>query len=384
MTFRIAVAGALPLDLARLKKVAARLGVERTRSVGTRSALHRINRALGESMASGDADKRSALAQAMVEADASLPARIRNHAGPGGIAIDLLRQDGCLDLGQRLDREQAAEVKKYLESKPLRLGPVPQHWNTQVASLDDVPRGANFACYDRLDLWSSPHLLELVSGDDLLDLAQSYLGCTPTLCSFNAYWALSERPADPKLQAFHRELDDGRSLAIFVLLTPVEDLEDGAHFYVETSHDLACLEAGLRADGVGTKLDYLLVGPFVAPMAMRLFGRNARRFKGPAGAAFCIDGFGLNRSVVPRSRPKLLLEFRFGTFFNEYVYDVKLGAGTAAARAVRGWLPRFLRGGASFSQDRREQRSEILRRIPSTPRHKYFFRYMIDELSLEV
>jgi hypothetical protein len=382
---RTAGSEALSLDLSRLKQIASRLGCEEAGGFGTREKLRRINRALGGRLANGGADERSTSAQVVVEADSSLPVEIRTPNSAVDIdEVDRLRRDGCLDLGQGLSSAQASEVERHLRPKPLFIGHAPRRSDGQVPSIDDVPRDRNFACYDYLDLWSSPHLLEFASQDRMLDLVQGYLGCTPTLCSLNAYWALPERSADSELQAFHRDLDDYRSLVVFTLLTPVEVPEEGGHFYVEKSHDPALLEASLRAEEVGTKLDYLLAGPFVAPMTMRLFGRSARRFKGPAGASLCADGFGLHRSVVPRSRPKLLLELRFGTFFNERVYDLRLSSESGARRAIRRVLSPLLRVGSVFDQTRREQAREILRRLPDTPRHRYVFRYMLRELSAEL
>jgi hypothetical protein len=382
---RISGSKTLSLDLSRLKGVAARLGCEKAGGFGTSEQLRRINRALGKRLADGSADERATSAQALIEADASLPAAIRTQNNSAEIAeVDRLRHDGCLNLGQRLGSGQTSEVERYLRSKPLLVNHAPHRSDGQAASTDDVPHDRNFACYDYLDLWSSPHLLEFASQDGLLDLVQGYLGCTPTLCSFNAYWSLPERSADTELQAFHRDLDDYRSLVIFTLLTPVEVPEEGAHFYVKKSHDPTLLEASLRAEGVGTKLDYLLTGPFVASMTTRLFGRSAHRFFGPAGTSLCADGFGLHRSVVPRSRPKLLLEIRFGTFFNENVYDLKLNGDSDARSPIRRTLPPLLRVGGLFDQNRRRQAREILARIPATPRHQYIFRYMIRELSAEV
>jgi hypothetical protein len=372
----------LSLDLSRLESVAARLGLETAGGFGTRDRLKRINKALGERLAGGDADTRSALAQAVADADASLPAAVRMASKPVKSAeIDHLRQDGCLDLGRRLGTEQAAATEKHLLSRPLRIARRPHHWEPQVPSLGDLPRTVNFGCYDYLDLWSSPHLMELACQDDLLDLVQAYLGCTPTLCSLNAYWAQPERPADPEVQAFHRDLGDGRSLAVLSLLTPVEMPEEGGHFYVQTSHEPERLEASLRAEGVGIKLEYLMAGTFVGPMSMRLFSRSARRFIGPAGTTLCVDPFGLHRSIAPRSRPKLLLELRFGTFFNERLYDLELGRRNDVRRALRKVL---IPVGAVVDPIRSRQARAVLRRIPATPRHRYIFRYMIHELSAEL
>jgi hypothetical protein len=244
-----------------------------------------------------------------------------------------------------------------------------------------VPGDKNFACYAYLDLWSGPHVVELATQDRILDLAQAYLGCAPTLYSLNACWALPERLADPQFQAFHREVDDCRSLAIFILLTSVDAPEEGARHYVETSHDVPKLEASLRAEGVGTRIDYLLTGPFVAPMTMRLFGRTARRFPGPAGSALCIDPYGLHRTTVPRSRPQLLLELRFGTFFNERIFDMELVGDRGLQRTVRKALAPNFQLGAGFSRSRREQARRILQRIPASARHRYALRYLIQALS---
>ncbi len=112
-------------------------------------------------------------------------------------------------------------------------------------------------------------------------------------------------------------------------LTPVWKPEEGAHYYVETSHDVKMFERSLNARGVaGADIESLSgrIGEVIAPVAMRLFEHSARRFDGPAGQSFCGDGYGLHRAVVPRSRPRLLLWFRFGNFYNETMYSYRCAA----------------------------------------------------------
>jgi hypothetical protein len=375
----------LSLDLSRLKKVAEQLGRGARGGFGRREQLRRINRDLGEWLVAGGPSARSVMTQSVGEADALLPVETKRTNGPVGAAeVDQLRQMGCLDLGEMLSAEQAAEVVARLASKPLLIGHDPGRFQGEATSLASLPRDMNYACHGYLDLWSSPHVLEFASQGRLLDLAQAYLGCTPTLSALNAYWSLPERLPEPVLQAFHRDLDDCRSLTIFTFLTPVDMPEEGAHFYVEKSHDPALLEQSLRADGVGTKVDYLLAGPFVAQMTMRLFHRRARRFHGPAGSSLCVDAYGLQRSVVPRSKPRLLLELRFGTFFNEQVYDMKLNRDGDERRMVRRFEAALRRLGGAFDRARQEQARSALQRIPATARHRYVFRYMIEELLAEL
>jgi hypothetical protein len=367
---RIDPAAGLRLDLSRLKRVAASLGYELPRHLMRRERLRLINHDLGERLARCPPDGRAAVAKAFADADAALPARIRQPHGDGAIDAEPLGQKGCLDLGALLGADQSGDIVRHLAARPLLLGRAPQRPDGEVAALEAVPRDRNYACYRPLDLWQSPHLLELATGDRLLDLAEAYLGCAPTLCSLNAFWALPDRPAEPRREAFHRDFEDFRSLAIFVLLTPVEAETEGGHHYVEGSHDLALLEAALRADGIGTKMEYLIAGTFVGPMGLRLFHRSARRFHGPAGAAFGIDPYGLHRSVGPRWQPQLLLELRFGTFFNEPLFDMRLSRETG----LRGVMRRLM------SPDR-EPASRILQRIPATPRHQFVFRHMIRALA---
>jgi hypothetical protein len=320
------------------------------------------------------------MARAFAAADVVLPADISSVHGPVDATMrEQLRDWGCCDLGRLLSSSQVDDVRKHLETRPPLVGRAPRQRAKPAASLEYVPRDENYACYSYLDLWSSPHVLELATQDRLLDLVQTYLDCTPTLCSLNAFWALPERKADPQYQTFHRDLEDCRSLTVFTLLTPVEVPEEGAYVHVDGSHDVPMLEASLRAEGVRTNVDYLMAGTFVAPLTTRLFHRTARRFYGPAGASLCADTFALNRWLVPRSRPQLVLEMRFGTFFNELAYDMTLG------RNDRRGLRRVIgRVATAFNRSRARRLRGILQRIPATPRHRYIFRYFTQALAAEL
>jgi hypothetical protein len=373
-------AAAPALDLSRLRRGTASLGYRSWPGLDKAKQVQRINRELGERLASCPASERVAVAQALSKADVALPVEIRRpHGDVEAVDLERLRQAGCLDLGPLLTADQTGDIREHLASRPLLVGRTPACSAGPAASLEAVPSDKHYACYGHLDLWSSPHLLEVASQDRILDLAQAYLGSTPTLCAINAFWALPDRPADPERQGFHRDLEDFRSLALLTLLTPVDAREEGGHHYVEGSHDVAMLEASLRADGIGTRIDYLLEGPFIPSMSMRLFHRSARKFHGQAGATLCLDPYGLHRSVAPRLRPQLLLEMRFGTFFNEALFDMKLGPGRPQTSLLRRALAPLFGNGQSPGQGKYAR--QALQRIPATPRHCYVFRHMVRALS---
>jgi hypothetical protein len=381
MISRTGLAQMLSLDQARLNRVLAKLGPATYRSQRG-DKMRRLNLQVGERLAACSARERPAFAQAFAEADADLPVEISQPSSASEARqVEQLRKTGCAPLGRIFDAGQIKDILDYLRPKPVVIGAEPADSRERFAALKDVPRDKNYVCYDYLDLWSSPHLLEGATQARLLDLVQGYLGCTPTLDSVNAFWLLPNHPAHHHSQVFHRDEGDSRSLTIFTLLTPVETPEEGAHYYVEMSHDAGLLEAFLRADGVGTNVDYLSAGPFVGPMASRLFARTARRFDGAAGTSFCYDGYGLHRSVVPRSRPHLLLAFRFGTFFNEQAQSMRLSHDAPLRRVFRQVLAPLAR---AMRAGRYEQIEQISRRIPADLRHQYVFRYMVRALSAEI
>ena len=351
----------LQLDLMRLKKALSAMGevkfplkLRLSRS-GSADQLRQINSFLGNRLAKSDARSRWERSKAFVGADGVLPVEVR-AAGTQPAEASQMLDNGCAGLGQGLDGRQVDAILKHLGTKPLLLAHFPSLATGQVASIDQVPVDKNYACYDFLDLWSSPGLIQYAAQDKFLDLAQAYLGCTPTLYSINAFWSLPNRAPHKASQVFHRDWDDYRSVAFFTQLTPVDVPEDGAHYYVETSHDVHKFERTLREQGVDAEDMKALSTQderIIAPVAMKLFKHTARRFDGPAGQSFCTDGYGLHRAEVPQTRPRLLLWIRFGNFFNDAVYAMNPARVDPAAAA------------------------RVVKQIPTTRRHQYVFRHLI-------
>lgn len=354
----------LQLDLLRLKRTLSAMGevkfpmkLRLSRS-GSADQLRQINSFLGNRLAKSDARNRWERAKAFVGADGVLPADVR-AARTQPVEASQMLDSGCAGLGRLLNDQQIDAILGHLGTKPLLLAHFPSLATGQVPSIDQVPIDKNYACYDFLDLWSSPGLIQYAAQDKFLDLAQAYLGCTPTLYSINAFWSLPNRAPHKASQVFHRDWDDYRSVAFFTQLTAVDVPEDGAHYYVETSHDIHKFERTLREQGVDSEDIAALSSQderIIAPVAMKHFKHTARRFDGPAGQSFCTDGYGLHRAEVPQTRPRLLMWIRFGNFFNDTMYTMKPARVDPAVAA------------------------RLVEQIPKTPRHQYVFRHLIQTL----
>jgi hypothetical protein len=355
----------LSLDLSRLKRVLGILGIAEPsldlNRLGAIDQLHVLNRYLGDRLGSSSARERVIVARAFTKADDALPDGVtKNTALIGAAERDGVCETGCADLGRGLSTVQVEAIHDHLRSKSVLLAHDAHITTKKVASLSEVPDGSNYACYDYHDLWSSPHILELATSAKILGIAQDYLGCTPTLYSINAFWSLPNLKPHPYSQLFHRDWEDYRSLVVFTQLTPVEVPEDGAHYYVEGSHDPSIFQGRFQDHQLSPGDIEILSGrngPAIASMAEKLFQGSARRFDGPAGRSFCGDGYGLHRAVVPQTRPRLLLWMRFGTFYNQTMYKMPVRT------------------------DDHEVVQRILGRIPETERLQYVFRYLIDALS---
>jgi len=359
-----ALATAFELDFRRLLTVMPEVGRSSLRLrlgwESQRAKLRRENRSLGEFLASCDGYERSTVSRALIKASGGLPDALRDSsAATDGPMVEAMRERGSVSFGTLLEPDQISEIRRHLDTKSVLLGH-DAHVAKQAASLAAVPPDANYTCYDYLDLWSAPHILEIASRPDVLRLAEGYLGCVPTLYSINSFWSFPNRQPHKASQVFHRDWEDYRSLILFVLLTPVDEPEQGAHYYVEGSHEFERLEAKLDALKVDPEDRRCLLGRderTIAPAALRLFGQAARCYYGPAGTSFCADGFGFHRAVVPASKPRQLLWFRFGNFYNETMYSMPL------------------------RQARPETARQVLARIPDTERHRYIFRYLIEQLA---
>lgn len=195
--------------------------------------------------------------------------------------IEQLRTQGFAVMDSlTLSPREAAEVNAFLLSRPVYIDAhVPQTSRNLHGRDVTVPRAAASAsecvCVGTADAITAPHLFE--RGLGATDIAAAYLGRDPPVAfSMNAFWTRPGTAAvRTDIQAFHRDADDVRFLAMFFYLNDVLSDDDGPH-------DLE------GPDGI------------------------ARTVYGPAGTAFLADTSLPHRGRKPIARERGMAWYRWG------------------------------------------------------------------------
>jgi hypothetical protein len=251
--------------------------------------------------------------------------------------------EGIADLGVLIDPPAVAAMLAHLRAAPLYAAHVAAESDGVARGFDEIRRVSAYGSYARDDLFRCPHLIEIANDPRLLGAAEAYLGCPPTIYSFNAWWSFPQSgAAAPAAQHLHRDLDDLRFCTLFAYLTPVGPA-NGPHRYIRHAHDKARLAQALAARGwqpgdieaASTAL-FQRTGLETADLADALLGDLAMVWTGAAGAAVLADTYGLHMGVPPVEGERLMLWVRYGLGPNRYSFG---GGDGRHADGLRARLP---------------------------------------------
>jgi|GEM_PF-2052856 len=284
-----------------------------------------------------------------------------NYASELGEDFDtrVLNQDGFLNLGPVLSKEQAEEVVAHLRNRLCYAGHVPIYSDGIPRTIEECSKRAHYASYSLEDVLLAPHLLELALKPSLINSVAKYLGGTPTLYSIHAWWTFAQEGSVGVTHRFHRDLDDYRFLSAFVYLTDVAS-GDGPVEFIRGSHGVdvtnECLRAwqpiaGASGSGGGdaprsvlgklaralsrspfrSKPQSLLAEDLFPPASQNgysisidlnsLFRDRVITFVGPAGTAFLADTFALHRGTPPMAKDRLVCWIRYGVSENTIYHN---------------------------------------------------------------
>lgn len=198
--------------------------------------------------------------------------------------IDVLLRDGVVLCDQKLAAPQLADIQEYLAKRVVFVGGHVRRCCTDEAPGRDFTAnmaafyGRELACYGYDTAVGCPHLLMTALG--YLALAETYLEQSAVIYSMNIWWSFPSGNTRPETQAFHRDRDDTKFLALFFMLS--DCLEEGRHVYQ-----------------AGTNL-------------FREAEERIITIAGEAGAMFFSDTSGLHYGEKPTSHPRLMAWARYG------------------------------------------------------------------------
>lgn len=204
--------------------------------------------------------------------------------------LDQLRKEGVvLDMPSVAPRD-LAEIVGYFKAQPchdpyrLHLGNFP--WDT-IPSPE-----TNMGFYTSEQIVRAPHVMRLFNHPRLLQLAQAYIGCKPTLDNIGCWWSYSDRKVAKGTQKFHRDFDSFGGFKVFFYLCDV-GLQQGPHEYVRSSHQRQSIDTGAGIDD---------------DLVWQVYGKALREvITGEAGSSFIADTFGIHRGQLPTEGMRLLL-----------------------------------------------------------------------------
>jgi hypothetical protein len=204
----------------------------------------------------------------------------------GRLALGSLRRDGIARLAPLAGPEQIEAMVDYFRARPVIVD------RKTVRPLASLSSDVAVAEYDLDTVLGCPGLLQMVNAPEILDLAEGYLGCRPTLSSLGVRWTFPVPLPPARFQEFHRDIDDWRFIKLLVYLTPVTEAA-GPHEYVLGSH---LGSFGPRAKAYGRR-----------ELVARYGASNVVAVLGEPGTAFVGDTIGIHRGGTPVSEPRLLL-----------------------------------------------------------------------------
>jgi hypothetical protein len=197
-----------------------------------------------------------------------------------------LKTDGYIVFNNFLSQNEVEEIKNKLIEQEGYNTHVPRY-SDQVLRKLTPDYEFNTLSYPPTSLLNIPLVLNKIIDPYILSLAQSYLGCFPTLYSLNSWWHLYKGQVY-ETQNNHRDHDDFKFLAFFIYLTDVDETTGPHVFYPGTQ------------DGSESDKSIAIIGK--------------------AGTAILADTFAIHRGQPLQQGSRLVCWWRYGLSINAMHY----------------------------------------------------------------
>ena len=230
----------------------------------------------------------------------------------------LLCSDGFALLGKLLSDADCRAAHEYL-TKCVVHDPYRPGAGTFLPLSDRRPDASHIAHHDARDVLLAPGLLALANSEQIIAVAECFLGCRATISYLAAWWSYPTKVGAQHAEHFHRDVDDWRFLKLFVYLTDVGE-EQGPHKYV----------AGSAANDQLREIRRFTDGEVEA-----VFGRaRIAVMTGRAGDAFLEDTFGIHKGQPVVTGRRLIFQAVYSLSELPYGPSSPVATNTEVARVT--------------------------------------------------
>jgi hypothetical protein len=167
--------------------------------------------------------------------------------------------------------------------------------------------------FDEKRLVETEHFQQLITEPLFVNMASTYLGCTPILCSVNLWWSpvSNDAPNSESAQLYHFDMSRAKWINVFIYITDV-DTESGPHCVVKGSH---------KNDGKRQKLlqrGYARISD--EEMNEVYDSKEIKELTGQAGTIIFEDTKAFHKGKKPTKGNRLIFELSFASslFGGEY------------------------------------------------------------------
>lgn len=203
-----------------------------------------------------------------------------------------LKQYGYTILENFFDASEVDNLKKSIEkAEGFNYHIARNSFNRETRSISQMGDW-NILSFEPDVLLESNIFLKALTNKKILSLAQSYLGCFPTLYSVNCF-NTKYTGEEFKIQTIHRDYDDYKFLTFFIYLNDV-DANNGPHVYYKNTHN--------GSDDISNPIELL----------------------GKQGTCLVLDGYGLHHGKPMIEGERLVAWFRLGLSLNKTYYKGEL------------------------------------------------------------
>ncbi len=199
-----------------------------------------------------------------------------------------LKENGYVVLENYISQEQVEELKKITDNLPGYNFHIPNRAFNQETKVFSDDTDWNITAYKMDVMLQNKLILNIITNPKLVSLAQSYLGCMPTIHSINLWWSKYTGEVF-HTQKLHRDIDDYKFLAFFIYLSDVDE-NNGPHVFYPKTHN--------GSDNLDEKVV----------------------ITGKAGTAIIADTYAWHHGSPLYDGKRLMLWTRFGLFKNNNFY----------------------------------------------------------------